>query len=90
MEDKNILQGKHRCCAQHRKAEEKSGAWRGMLPYVVIDTRVGVQGGVGQIALRARVHHEAKDWLILTECCKAVNTVKRKVVLAMALLAVPP
>ena len=29
---------------------------------------VGVRDGVEQVALRARVHHEAKNWLILTDC----------------------
>ena len=43
---------------------------------------VGVRGGVEQVALRARVHHEAKNWLILTDCSNAFNTVKRTAVFA--------
>ena len=33
-----------------------------------------------QVALRARVHHEARNWLILTDCSNAFNTVKRTAV----------
>ena len=32
---------------------------------------VGVRGVVEQVALRARVHHEAINWLILTDCSNA-------------------
>ena len=35
-----------------------------------------------KVALRARVHHEAKNWLILTHCSNAFNTVKRTAMLA--------
>ena len=45
---------------------------------------VGVQGGVEQVALCARVHHEAKNWLILTDCSNAFTIVKRTEVLAEA------
>ena len=31
-------------------------------------------GGGKQVALRARVHHEAKNWLILTDCSNAFNS----------------
>ena len=31
------------------------------------------EGAVEQLALRARVHHETKDWLILTDCSNAFN-----------------
>ena len=50
---------------------------------------VGVRGGVEQVALRARVHHEAEKWLILTECSNAFNTVKRTAMLAEAATCVP-
>ena len=50
---------------------------------------VGVRGGVEQVALRARVHDEAKNWLILTECSNAFNTVKRTVLLSEAATCVP-
>ena len=42
-----------------------------------------------QVALRARVHHEAKNWLILTYCSNAFNTVKRTAVLAEAATCMP-
>ena len=47
------------------------------------------EGGVEQVALRARVHHEAKNWLILTDCSNAFNTVKRTAMLAEAATCVP-
>ena len=50
---------------------------------------VGVRGGVEQVSLRARVHHKAKHWLILTDCCNAFNTVKRTALLAEAATCVP-
>ena len=34
------------------------------------------QRGAEQVMLRARVHHEAKYCLILTDCSNAFNTVK--------------
>ena len=40
--------------------------------------------------LCARVHQEAKNWLIYMDCSNAVKTVKRTVVLAMEPLSVPP
>ena len=43
----------------------------------------------GGVALRARVHHEAKNWLVLTDCSNAFNTVKRTAVLAEATTCVP-
>ena len=42
-----------------------------------------------QVALRARVHHEAKHGLILTDCSNAFNTVKRTAMLAEAATCVP-
>ena len=50
---------------------------------------VGVRGVVEQVALRARVHHEGKEWLILTDCSNAFNTVKRTAALAEAATCVP-
>ena len=50
---------------------------------------VGVRGGVEQVALRARVHHEAKNWPILTDCSNAFNTVKQTAVFAEAATCVP-
>ena len=42
-----------------------------------------------QVALRARVHHEAKHRLILTDCSNAINTVNRTAMLAEAASCVP-
>ena len=42
-----------------------------------------------KVALRARVHHEAKKWLILTDCSNAFNTVKRTAMVAEATTCVP-
>ena len=50
---------------------------------------VGIRGGVEQVELRARMHHEAKDWLILTDCSNAFNKAKRTTVLAEAVTCVP-
>ena len=49
----------------------------------------GVRGGVEQVALRARIHHETKTWLILTDCSNAFNTVKQMVVFTEAATCVP-
>ena len=49
---------------------------------------VGVRAGVEQVALRARVHHEAKNWLILTDCSNAFNTVQWTAVLTEAVTCV--
>ena len=48
-----------------------------------------VLGGVEQVALRARMHHEARNWLILTDCSNAFNTEKRTAVVAEAGTSVP-
>ena len=50
---------------------------------------VGVRGGVEQVVLRARAHHEAKHWLNLADCFNAFNTVKRTAMLAEAAACVP-
>ena len=50
---------------------------------------VGVRGGVEQVALRARAHHLANNWLILTDCSNAFNTVKQTAMLAEAATCVP-
>ena len=42
-----------------------------------------------QVALHARVHHETINWLVLTDCSNALNTVKRMAVLAEAAACVP-
>ena len=50
---------------------------------------VGVRGGVKQVALCARVRHEAKNWLIVTDCSNAFNTVKQTAMLAEESTCVP-
>ena len=42
-----------------------------------------------QVALRARVHHEARNWLILSDRSNAFNTINRTPVLAEADTCVP-
>ena len=66
--------------------------WRPRLEEINREARqfwVGVRGAVEQVALRARVHHEGKEWLILTDCSNAFNTVKRTAALAEAATCVP-
>ena len=48
-----------------------------------------VPGGVEHVGLRARMLHETGNWLVLTDCSNAFNTVKRKAVLAEAANCVP-
>ena len=50
---------------------------------------VTVPGGVEHVSLRARTLHETSNWLVLTDCSNAFNTVKRKAVLAEAANCVP-
>ena len=50
---------------------------------------VVVRGGVEHVALRAKVHHEAKNWRIFTDCSNAFNTVNRTAMLAEAATCVP-
>ena len=66
--------------------------WRPHLEEINREARqfgVGVQGGVEQVALRARMHHEAKNWLIHMDCFNAFDTVKRTAVLTEAATCVP-
>ena len=61
--------------------------WRPRLEEVNREVRqfgVAVPGGVEHVGLRARTLHETGDWLVLTDCSNAFNTVKRKAVLAEA------
>ena len=41
-----------------------------------------------QVALSAQTHHEAKNWLILTDCSNAFNTVQWTAVLTEAVTCV--
>ena len=50
---------------------------------------VAVPGGVEHVGLRARTLHETGNWLVLTDCSNAFDTVKRKAVLAEAANYVP-
>ena len=38
---------------------------------------VGVSGGVEHVASRARIHHEAGNWIIQTDVSNAFNSVFR-------------
>ncbi|CAN0589342.1 unnamed protein product, partial [Laminaria digitata] len=42
---------------------------------------VAVPGGLEHVGLRARTLHETGNWLVLTDCSNAFNTVKRTAVL---------
>ena len=50
---------------------------------------VTVPGGVEHVDLRAGTLHETGNWLVLTDCSDAINTVKRKAVLPGAANCVP-
>ena len=66
--------------------------WWPRLEEIIREARqfgVEVRGGVEQVAVRARVHYRAKNWLILTDCSNAFNTVKRTAVLEEAATCVP-
>ena len=66
--------------------------WRPRLEEVNREVRqfkVAVPGGVELVGLRARTLHETGNWLVLTDCSNAFNTVKRKAVLAEAANCVP-
>ena len=50
---------------------------------------VAAPGGVGHVSLRARTLHETGNWLVLTDCSNAFNTVTRTAVLAEVANCVP-
>ncbi|CAN0452726.1 unnamed protein product, partial [Laminaria digitata] len=50
---------------------------------------VTVPGGVEHVGLRARTLHETCNWLVLTDCSNAFNTVKRTAVLEEVANCVP-
>ena len=53
--------------------------WRARLEDIKREARqfgIRVRGRMEQVALRPRVHHEARNSLILTDCSNAINTVK--------------
>ena len=50
---------------------------------------VDVPGGVEYVGLRARTLHETGNWLVITDCSNAFNTVKRTAVLAEVANCVP-
>ncbi|CAN0591994.1 unnamed protein product, partial [Laminaria digitata] len=50
---------------------------------------VAVPGGVKHVGLRARTLHETGNWLVLTDCSNAFNTVKRTAVLEEVANCVP-
>ncbi|CAN0586918.1 unnamed protein product, partial [Laminaria digitata] len=50
---------------------------------------VAVPGGVEHVGFRARTLHETGNWLVLTDCSNAFNTVKRTGVLEEVANCVP-
>ena len=50
---------------------------------------VAVPCGVGHVNLGAKTLHEAGNWLVLTDCSNAVNTVRKVAVLAKVANCVP-
>ena len=50
---------------------------------------VAVPGGMEHVGLRARMLHETGNWLVLTDCSNAFNTVKRTAVLEEVAKCVP-
>ena len=50
---------------------------------------VAVPDGVEHASLRATTRHETGNWLVLTDCSNAFNTVRRAAVLAEAANCVP-
>ncbi|CAN0586685.1 unnamed protein product [Laminaria digitata] len=57
--------------------------WRPQLEEVNREVRqfgVAVPGGVEHVGSRARTLHETGNWLVLTDCSNAFNTVKRTAV----------
>ena len=66
--------------------------WRPRLKEVnreVSQFEVAVPGGVEHVGLRARTLRETGNWLVLTDCSNAFNTVKRTAVLAETTNCVP-
>ena len=55
--------------------------WRPRMEELNLEARqygVGVLGGVEHAALRARIHHEAGNWIIQKDASNAFNSVFRK------------
>ncbi|CAM9171120.1 unnamed protein product, partial [Laminaria digitata] len=67
--------------------------WRPRLEEVNREVRqyggVAVRGGKEHMGLRARTLHETGNWLVLTDCPNAFNTVKRTAVLEEVANCVP-
>ena len=66
--------------------------WRPRLEEVNREVRqfgVAVPGGVEHLGLWVRTLHETGNWLVLTDCSNAFNTVKRTAVLVEAANCVP-
>ncbi|CAM9601111.1 unnamed protein product, partial [Laminaria digitata] len=66
--------------------------WRPGLEEVNREVRqfgVAVPGGVEHVGLRARTLHETGNWVVLTDCSNAFNTVKRTAVLEVVANCVP-
>ncbi|CAN0524982.1 unnamed protein product [Laminaria digitata] len=66
--------------------------WRPRLEEINREVRqfgVAVPGGVEHAGLRTRTLHETSNWLVLTDCSNAFNTVKRTAVLEEVANCVP-
>ena len=66
--------------------------WRPRLEEANLEVRqfeVAVPGGVEHVSLRARTLHETSNWLVLSDCSNAFNTVRRTAVLAEVANFVP-
>lgn len=66
--------------------------WRPRMEELNIEARqygVGVAGGVEHVALRARVHHEAGNWVIQTDASNAFNSILRKPMLEQVASCTP-
>ena len=51
--------------------------------------RIGVSGGVEHVALLARIHHKARNWIIQTDVSNAFNSVLRKPMLEQVAACTP-
>ena len=66
--------------------------WRPQLEDVDREVRqfgVAAPGGVEHVGLTARTLHEMGNWLVLTDCSNAFNSVKKTAVLAEEANCVP-
>ena len=68
------------------------GEWRPRMEELSLEARqcrVGVSGGVEHVALLARIHHKARNWIIQTDVSNAFNSVLRKPMLEQVAACTP-